>query len=242
MFEYVLGADDVSDLYINYVPTKAGKHTLTAVYEGTTIYKASNSTISFDVSNSNTMETTITSFDVTTVYNGGKYLFVTLTDVNGKAVNGAKISVVLNGKTSTATTNAKGQVKLSTNGLAPVKTYKATFTFKGNSKYDKSTTTSKVVVKKATPKLTAKAKTFKKSVKTKNFAVTLKTNQNKVMKNTKVTLKVNGKTYSATTNAKGQATFKITKLTKKGKFNAVVTYKGNTYYNKVTKKVQITIK
>ena len=36
-----------------------------------------------------------------------------------------------------------------------------------------------------------------------------------IMKKVKRTLKVNKKTYSAKTNAKGQATFKITKLTKK---------------------------
>ena len=241
MFEFIVGADDVSDLYINYVPTKAGKHTLTAVYEGTTIYKASNSTTSFDVSNSNTLETDITASSVTTVYNGGKYIVIKLKDVNGKAVNGVKVTVVLGGKTFTPTTK-NGQAKVSTNGLAPVKTYKATITFKGNSKYDKSTTTAKVTVKKATPKLTAKAKTFKKSVKTKNYVVTLKTNQNKVMKKTKVTLKVNGKTYSATTNSKGKATFKITKLTKKGVFTAVVKFAGNKYYNAKTVKPKIIVK
>lgn len=242
MFEYVLGADDVSDLYINYIPTKAGKHTLTAVYEGTTIYKASNSTTSFDVADSNTVETTVTASGVTTVYNGGKYIVVTLKDVNGKAISGVKVSVVLNGKTYAPTTNSKGQVKVSTNGLAPVKTYTAKITFNGNSKYDKATKSVKVSVKKATPKLTAKAKTFKKSVKTKNFVVTLKTNQNKVMKNTKVTLKVNGKAYSAKTNTKGQATFKITKLTKKGKFTATIKYAGSKYYNAKTVKAKITVK
>ena len=97
-------------------------------------------------------------------------------------------------------------------------------------------------VKKATPKLIAKAKSFKKSVKTKKYTVTLKTNQNKVMKNTKLTLKVNGKTYKATTNTKGQATFKITKLTKKGKFTAVVKFAGNKYYNAKTVKPKITVK
>ena len=166
----------------------------------------------------------------------------TLKDSKGNLLSGVKLTVVLNGKTYTPTTNANGQVKVSTNGLAPVKTYKATITFKGNSKYDKSTTTAKVVVKKATPKLTAKAKTFKKSVKTKKYSITLKTNQNKVMKNTKLTLKVNGKTYSAKTNSKGKATFKITKLTKKGTFKATITYKGSAYYNKVTKKVNIKCK
>ena len=55
-------------------------------------------------------------------------------------------------------------------------------------------------------------------------------------------MKVKGKTFKATTNAKGQATFKITKLTKKGTYNAVVTYKGDKNYNKATKKAKITIK
>ena len=62
------------------------------------------------------------------------------------------------------------------------------------------------------------------------------------MKNTKVTLKVNGKTYSAKTNSKGQATFKITKLTKKGKFTAIVKYGGSKFYNSKTVKPKITVK
>ena len=61
------------------------------------------------------------------------------------------------------------------------------------------------------------------------------------MKKVKVTVKVKGKTYTAKTNSKGIATFKL-KLTKKGTFKATVTYKGNKYYNKVTKKVKITVK
>ena len=91
-------------------------------------------------------------------------------------------------------------------------------------------------------KLLFLSKTFKKSVKTKKYTVTLKTNTNKVMKNTKLTLKVNGKTYTAKTNAKGQATFKITKLTKKGKFTAVVKFAGNKYYNAKTVKPKIIVK
>ena len=95
---------------------------------------------------------------------------------------------------------------------------------------------------KITTKLTAKAKTFKLKTKTKKYTITLKDNKNKAMKNKKVTLKVKGKTYTAKTNSKGKATFKLTKLTKKGKYTAVIKYAGDKHYQKVTKKVKITVK
>ena len=186
------------------------------------------------------LNTNIYSSGVTTVYNNGKYLVATLKDNNGKPISGVQVTINLNG-VKTLTTDSNGQVKLTTNGLAP-KTYTTTITFAGNTNYAKSSTTAKVTVKKATPKLTANKKTFKKSLKTKKYTVTLKDNQNKAMKNIKVTIKVNKKTYTAKTNAKGKATFKIKKLTKKGTYKATLTYKGNSYYNKVTKKVNIKIK
>lgn len=45
------------------------------------------------------------------------------------------------------------------------------------------------------------------------------------MKKVKLTLKIKGKTYKATTNSKGKATFKITKLTKKGKHTGKITWR-----------------
>ena len=62
------------------------------------------------------------------------------------------------------------------------------------------------------------------------------------MKSTKVYIKVNKKTYAAKTNSKGVATFKITKLTKKGRYTAIIAYKGNACYNKVAKKAIIGVK
>ena len=70
----------------------------------------------------------------------------------------------------------------------------------------------------------------------------MRNNLNRVMKNTKVTIKVNKKTYTAKTNKNGAATFKLTKLNKKGNFKSVITYKGDKYYNKVTKTIKIKVK
>ena len=215
-----------------------GNYGYVLTYSGDAKYTSFTKTGSMTINN--IVPTTLICSAVTTVYNGGKYLVATLKDINGKPIVGVLVSINLNG-VKYLTTDKNGQVKLSTNGLAP-KAYTATITFAGNANYAKSTKSVKVTVKKATPKLTAGAKTFKKSVKTKKYTVTLKTNQNKVMKNTKVYLKVNKKMYTAKTNSKGVATFKITKLTKKGKYTAAVTYSGSSYYNKVTKNVKITIK
>ena len=185
--------------------------------------------------------TSISASAISIVYNQNKNLVATLKDANGKAISGVDVFISIMGVKYPLKTDNNGQIKQSLSSLPP-KTHNITFAFDGNSNYLKSTKTVKVTVKKATPKITAKAKTFKKSVKTKKYAITLKNNLNKVMKNTKVTIKVNKKTYTAKTNSKGVATFKITKLAKKGTFKSVITYKGNSYYNKVIKKVNIKVK
>ncbi len=94
---------------------------------------------------------------------------------------------------------------------------------------------------KASTKITAKNKKFKAKTKVKKYTITLKAGK-KPVKKVKVTLKIKGKTYTAKTNAKGKAVFKIKKLTKKGKYKAIIKFKGNKNYKATTKKVKITIK
>ena len=180
---------------------------------------------------------------VTTVLNTNKNLVITLKDNAGNVIKGEKVTITLNGGyKQVLTTNDNGQVVYAINSKLTPKTYTAKVSYLGNDDYAGSATTSKVVVKKATPVLTAKSATFKVKTKTKKYTVTLKNNVNKVIKNAKVYITVKGKTYKAVTDSKGKAVFKITKLTKKGKYTAKVTYYGNTYYNKVVKSVKITVK
>lgn len=105
------------------------------------------------------------------------------------------------------------------------------------------TQSTKVNPKKTT--ITASKKTFKSKVKVKKYTVTLKSGTKKISK-VWVYLTIKGKkykkTFNARTNTKGKATFKITKLTKKGKYTATITFKGNSKYKKLTKKVKISIK
>jgi len=216
----------------------AGKYTLQVTTIAEDNYNPITKTASITV---NKLKTTLNAKSIATVYNVNKNLVITLKDSKGNALNGVNITVQLK-NTKTYTTNKNGQIKVPTKGLIP-KTYTAKITFKGNTNYEKtSKNTVKVTVKKATPKITAKKKTFKRTVKTKKYNIALKTNQNKAMKGVKVTLKVNKKTYSAKTNKKGIATFKITKLTKTGKYTATVKFAGNKYYNAKAVKQKIIVK
>ena len=187
------------------------------------------------------LATKLSASDLTMVYNTGKSLTVTLKDANGKALAKRDVVIVINGQTYKRVTDDNGQASL-TITFAVKNAYAATITFNGDNNYLKSTASAKVVVTKATPKLTAKKATFKAKTKTKKYSVVLKDNKNMAMKKVKVTLKVKGKTYRATTNSKGKATFKITKLTKKGKHTATVKFAGNANFKAVSKKVKITVK
>ena len=214
----------------------AGNHTAEIAYSGDDKYKPASKTTTISIDKDSTK---ITAADVTATYKVDKYLVITLKDSKGNPLANASVTVDLN-TIKNYTTDENGQIKIKVSNLLP-KTYNAKITFAGNNNYLGSDATAKVVIKKATPKITASNKMFKTTTKNKKYTITLKDNTGKPIKNAKVYLKVNGKTYKATTNSKGKATFKITKLSKTGTFKATVTYKGNKYFNKVTKKVTVKV-
>ena len=216
----------------------AGTYNATVTYSGDDKYGGSTSNATFTI---DPIKTSISAAKVSTTYNVAKNLVITLKDINGKALANKKVTVKVGTISKTLTTDKNGKVSLNVATLVP-KTYTATVKFAGDSSYTASAVSPKVVVSKAKVKLAAKAKTFKVKVKTKKYVVTLKNNKGKVMKKVKLTLKVGKKTYKATTNSKGKATFKITKLTKKGKYTATIKFAGSKYYNKLTKKVKVTVK
>lgn len=202
------------------------------------------------------MATSIASSAVTAVYNVNKNLVVTLKDAKGNPIGGAKVTIDLKGA-KTYTTDGNGQVKVSTKSLVP-KAYTAKITFDGNAKYVKSSKDVKVTVKKAKPKIIAKKKTYKAKSKNKKFKVTLKDNKGKPIKKAKVRLivynmakksskkkssksKKKYKPYILKTNKKGKITFKIKRF-RKVTYKAVLIYKGNKYYTKVSKSVKIKLK
>ena len=97
----------------------------------------------------------------------------------------------------------------------------------------------KITKTKIKTAITAKSQTFKAKAKTKKITITLKAN-GKALNKKKVTLKINKKTYTAKTS-KGKAVFKI-KLTKKGKFTALIKFAGDNSYKASQKKISVKIK
>ena len=218
---------------------KPGKYVLTAVDSITGLEMSYDITVLQPKKSTPKIVANKKTFKITTKT---KKYAIALKDNAGKPIGNGKVTLKVGGKTYKATTNSKGKATFKITGLSKKGSYKATVAYNGNIMYNKATKTVKISVIKETPKLTAKAKTFKKSVKTKKYPVTLKTSQNRAIKNAKLSLKVNGKTYFSKTNAKGQATFKITKLAKKGNYGALVKYAGSKYYNAQTVKAKITVK
>ncbi|WP_458404662.1 Ig-like domain repeat protein [Methanobrevibacter sp.] len=162
------------------------------------------------------------------------------------------LTVTVDGKYTYTQTLVNGSATVTVPKL-PAGPHTITVSYSGDENYSSiSKTTNINVAQKTTPdtgkttkkvasKIIAKKKTFKAKKKVKKYTITLKAGK-KPIKKVKVTLKIKGKTYKAKTNAKGKATFKIKKLTKKGKHIAVIKFKGNKLYKATTKKVKITIK
>jgi hypothetical protein len=215
----------------------AGNHNITISYSGDDNHAAivQNTTLSISK-----IATDISASKVTAVYLTSKKLVVTLKDKAGNILTGMKVTVKVGSISKTLTTDSKGQVSVDVSKLVP-KTYTAKFTFAGDDKYLKSEGSASVKINKAASKITAKKKTFKAKKKTKKYTITLKSGKKAIGK-VKVTIKIGKKTYTAKTNKKGKATFKVKKLTKKAKYNAVIKFKGNKYYKATTKKVKIVLK
>ena len=173
--------------------------------------------------------------DMTEVYSGPVTFKATIIQSDKPVESGKDVIFTVNNKDYIARTDANGTASLEIT-LAAGEHY--IFTQYNNEALAKNI----ITIKKATSKITAKAKSYKASAKTKKYVITLKNKKGKAIKKAKLTLKVNGKTYKATTASNGKAIFKITKLTKKGKFTAKIKFAGNGYYKASSVSKKITIK
>lgn len=170
----------------------------------------------------------------------GKYFTVTLKDTLGNVLDNKTVQISINNKKSILTTNENGIAKLQLN-IAKANVYTCAVAFLGDDAYNGAFDIAKVTVKKQTAKLTTKSASYKAKAKTKKLTATFKSAKGNAIKNKKITFKVNGKTYTAKTNAKGVATVKV-KVTKKGKYTFTAKFAGDDTYKALNKKGKLTIK
>ena len=218
---------------------KAGKYPVSVAFLGDKHYRGAFATATITI---NPIKTSLTSAAKTYLATAKtKSLTATLKDANGNVLANKKVTFTVNGKTVTATTNAKG-VATAKLALTAAKTYTVTIKFAGDDVYAASTVSAKVKLNKEKTKVTAPKKTFKKSKKVKKVVIKLKNSKGKAIAKKKVTLTVNKKKYTAKTNKKGKATFKVKNLKKKGTFKYKVKFAGDTQYKASKKTGKIKVK
>lgn len=175
--------------------------------------------------------TTLIASDLTKYYGNSKQLSVKLVDGNNKGIKGEKISITIGTNTYSAYTDSKGTASFKVKDSPSSFTVKAVYS--ANNNYTGATKSVKVKVVK--PTIKASKTTIRKGAK---FVVTFKDANKKVIKNVKVKFKINGKTYYATTNSKGQAKITINlkankKYTVKVGFKSTKTYGTTTLTTKI---------
>ncbi len=183
---------------------------------------------------------TTTAVDVATDGRVGKYFYITLKDKKGNLLKNKAVQIGFNGVVYDRVTDKNGQAKLQIN-LKNAGTYTFAVAYLGDDDYNGSFIVAKIVVKKQKGSLTVPAKSYKASAKTKTLTATFKNAKKHPVKGKKITFTVNGKTYSATTNAKGVATVKVS-LNKKGTYKFTAKFAGNNMYAAMSKTGKLTIK
>ena len=127
------------------------------------------------------------------------YFKVTLKDKGGKAVSNQKISLKVSGKTYSAISNSNGVASIKTDALAKG-SYDVTLKYAGSKGYSASTLSKKVKVLSSI----SGSDITKYYGPVSEYSVTFWKN-NKALANTKVSFKVNGVTYTKTTDKNGVA-------------------------------------
>ena len=137
----------------------------------------------------------------TNIYYKGS-LNVTLKDSEGKSVVGQTVKFIINNKNYSAKTNQNGIASVSLS-LNPGK-YTATINYEGNDDYSATNLSATVNVLG-----TIATNDISKYYKGCTYTATFYTSQGEVLANTNVKIKLNGKTYTKKTNAKGVASLAV---------------------------------
>ena len=191
---------------------KPGIYPASVIFNGDADYNASNNvSTSAEILSSTRLDQNMDL--VKDYHDDAKPFTVRALDKFGKPAGaGQYVKISVSGKTYTLKTNSKGIATL------PINLYPGTY--KITSEYAGCKVSNIITVKEvlsAYNRQYARASSYK-------FSATLKHSDGKVMSNQKLTFTIKGKTYTAVTNAKGEATVTINQALKAGKYTLQVKY------------------
>ena len=162
----------------------------------------------------------------------GYDISATLTDSDNVSLSNKVVTYTLSGKTYNKTTDSNGKITIPINLAAG--TYTLKLAFAGDDNYSGTTKSISLKVLANTPKITTESTSVMRGY---YFYAYLKDAAGKALKGQKITFKVNGKTYTKTTNSNGRAALKI-KLPV-GKYKVKIVHSASGIYSYVKKTVTI---
>ena len=223
------GSDGAVSFMIS--PSKAGPYKITGKFLGDNYNNASSFTKTVTVSK-NTVKFSSPTKQVS--YSTSKRTFkITLKTSDNKALKSKYVTLSINGKKYKVKTDSKGIATFKVKLPNKKKNYNYKVTFAGDSANSAKTYSGKLVVDKFTVKFTNPTKTIMfHAVSKKIFSIYLKDKYNNVLKNKKVTLTFNKKTYTAKTDSQGYAEFSVKIPLKQKTIKYTVKYKGDSQYYK----------
>ena len=206
-----------------------GKYKVNIVHSASGIYSYAKKTVTIK-SLANTPKISLSSKSVIR----GKYIYAYLKDGAGKVLSGKKLTFTLNGRTYVKKTNSNGRAALKVK-IAAGKYRLRIYHYKSGV-YDYKKKSATLTVQKNTPKISVGNVTV---IKDKYLYVYLKDKAGSVMKSHNVKIRINGKTYTKTTNSNGRAALKLSMAAKsystKISFDAVSVYSSKS----VTKTINV---
>lgn len=185
-----------------------------------------------------TLNTNISSSDLTEEYGDNKNMTVKLVDELGAPVSDKNVLIIIGTIMYTSTTDSNGVVYITTDGM-PAGNYTVSYRFTGDSSYNPCNGSSNLVINKAAAVIDSTNLTKVYGDSGSRYIVYLLDSNNNPIANQAISFTICGKTYNRTTDANGSASLAIN--LKVGKYTINVRYPGDSNYKSSSKTNTVTV-
>ena len=219
-------------IFINIAAVSASDLNSTSIYE-----TSLNQTISHDypINNTDINESIEKTTPIITIDSNNlkskDSLEISLKNSSNSPLTSKKLTVSLNSKTYSLTTNSQGSAMLKIN--LDAKNYNLKVSFNGDEKYNSISKSFNIKVSKIKTKITSSGNFVVKNNKLYFYLID---NQGNALSSKKITLKFNGKKYVKKTNSNGRVSIKI--KNSKSKYTIKAKFKGDNQYKSSSKKLK----